>query len=178
MQVEIFAIFSLHRGLSPTHTLQWPGRNGVQITCNTTSMCLSRATCGVPRGTKGQLSYYAGQSLNRIYFSFLFYWLKPLTDEGGEETGVPKENPWWQSSSDSTYKSPESQSPNRDSDPQSECDYRNGWFKKWSHMQKISPKMVKPRDKAGEGRRRRRNLHCSINGKQGKQTCWRWQHTL
>ena len=23
---------------------------------------------------------------------------EPLTDEGGEETGVPRENPWWQAS--------------------------------------------------------------------------------
>ena len=27
-----------------------------------------------------------------------------------------------------------------------ECDYPNGWFKKWSHTQKISPKMANPRD--------------------------------
>ena len=29
-----------------------------------------------------------------------------LTDEGGEETGVPQENPWWQASENATYKSP------------------------------------------------------------------------
>ena len=35
-----------------------------------------------------------------------------------------------------------------------ECDYLNGWIKKWSHVQKISPKMVNTRDIAGERRRR------------------------
>ena len=42
---------------------------------------LSRATCRVPRGTKGQLSYYVWQSLNRIYFSFILL-AEPWTDEG------------------------------------------------------------------------------------------------
>ena len=34
---------------------------------------------------------------DRVEIAFiwaLFYWLKPLTDEGGEETGVPGENLW------------------------------------------------------------------------------------
>ena len=33
---------------------------------------------------------------DRVEIAFilaLFYWLKPLTDEGGEETGVPRDNP-------------------------------------------------------------------------------------
>ena len=36
-----------------------------------------------------------------------------------------------------------------------ECDYLNGWIKKWSHTQKSRPKMVNLRDIAGERRRRR-----------------------
>ena len=36
-----------------------------------------------------------------------------------------------------------------------ECDYLNGWIKKVKYA-KISPKMVNPRDLAGERRRRRR----------------------
>ena len=28
---------------------------------------------------------------------------EPLTDEGGEETGVPRENPRWQASENATY---------------------------------------------------------------------------
>ena len=35
-----------------------------------------------------------------------------------------------------------------------ECDYLNGWIKQRSHTQNISPKMVNPRDIAGERRRR------------------------
>ena len=43
---------------------------------------------------------------NRAYIAFisaLFYWLKPLTDEGGEETGVPGENPQQWASENATY---------------------------------------------------------------------------
>ena len=36
-----------------------------------------------------------------------------------------------------------------------ECDYLNGWIKKTVTYTKISPKMVNPRDLAGERRRRR-----------------------
>ena len=31
-----------------------------------------------------------------------------------------------------------------------ECDYLNGWIRKWSHTQKSHPKVVNPRDIAGE----------------------------
>ena len=33
-----------------------------------------------------------------IAFILAFYWLKPLTNEGGEETGVPGEKHWQQAS--------------------------------------------------------------------------------
>ena len=42
------------------------------------------------------------QSLNRIYFSFILL-AEPLTDEGGEEIGVPGENPWSRASGNATY---------------------------------------------------------------------------
>ena len=59
--------------------------------------------CYVPRGMKGQLSYKIWQRfLNRIYLSFILL-AEPLTDEGGEETGVPGENPWRQASENATY---------------------------------------------------------------------------
>ena len=33
----------------------------------------------------------------------LSYWLDHKTDEGGEETGVPGENPWRRASENATY---------------------------------------------------------------------------
>ena len=54
---RFFAISSQRRELSPTGTLKWPGRNRVQITCNTLSAYHVQVSCYVPLGTKGQLSY-------------------------------------------------------------------------------------------------------------------------
>ena len=58
--------------------------------------------CSLPIGTKGQLSYYFKYDRVEItvmlafffffFFWFVFVWLKPLTDEGGKETGVPRGN--------------------------------------------------------------------------------------
>ena len=39
------------------HVLKWPGRNRVQITCNTSNAYHVQVSCYVPLGTKGQLSY-------------------------------------------------------------------------------------------------------------------------
>ena len=52
-----FTISSQRREPSPTRTLKWPGRNRVQITCNTSSAYRVQVSCYVPLGTKGQLSY-------------------------------------------------------------------------------------------------------------------------
>ena len=51
---------------------------------------LSRAAC-VPLGTKDS-SAIKFDSLNRIYLNFILL-AEPLTDEEGEEIGVPGENP-------------------------------------------------------------------------------------
>ena len=49
---------------------------------------LSRATCHMPLGTKGQLSH------DRVEIAFiLLYWLKPLTDEGGRKPEHPEKKP-------------------------------------------------------------------------------------
>ena len=53
---NFFTISSQRRELSPTHTLKWPGRNRVQITCNTSNTYHMQVSCYVPFGTKGQLS--------------------------------------------------------------------------------------------------------------------------
>ena len=42
---------------------------------------------------------------------------EPLTDEGGEETEVPGENPRDELSENATYYSPNIQAPKRDSNP-------------------------------------------------------------
>ena len=65
---------------------------------------LSCATRRVPLGMKGQLSFNI--KFDRVKIAFileLLYWLKPLTDEGGEETGAPRENLWWPASENATY---------------------------------------------------------------------------
>ena len=54
---DFFTISSQRRELSPTRTLKWPGRNHVQITCNTSSAYHVQVSCYVPLGTKGQLRY-------------------------------------------------------------------------------------------------------------------------
>ena len=47
------------------------------------------------------------------------------------------------------------------------CDYLNGWIKKWSHICKNLTKMVKPRDIAGERRRRRNDWTGDGEGRRG-----------
>ena len=51
---------------------------------------------------------------DRVEIAFiwaLFCWLNHETDEGGEETGVPGENPWRRASENATYYSPKIQAP-------------------------------------------------------------------
>ena len=55
--LDFFLVSSQRCEPSPTHTLKWPGRNSVQITCNTSSAYHVQVSCNVPLGTKGQLSY-------------------------------------------------------------------------------------------------------------------------
>ena len=52
---------------------------------------LSRATCRVPRGTKGTAQLLSLTEF-KSYFSFILL-AEPLTDKGGEGTGAPGENP-------------------------------------------------------------------------------------
>ena len=98
-------------------------------------MCKSRAahralvtcnmSCNVPSGTKGQLSYEVWQSWNRIYLSFILL-PEPLTDERGEETGVPGENPLATSFRKCHILHSEDSSPNRDADPHNSIGGRLG----------------------------------------------------
>ena len=54
---RFFTISSQLREPFPTRTLKWPGRNRVQITCNTLSAYHVQVSCYVPLGTKRQISY-------------------------------------------------------------------------------------------------------------------------
>ena len=92
MTFEIFTISSLRRELSPTRTLKWLGRKRVQITCNTSSAYhVQPAVCHLVRRDSSAIKFDRVEIA--LMLAFLFYRLKPLTDEGGEETGVPGENP-------------------------------------------------------------------------------------
>ena len=76
---RFLAISSLRHELSPTRTLKWPGRNHVQITCNTPDAYhLHPAVFHLVRRDSSAVK------LDRVEITFilaLFYWLKPLTDE-------------------------------------------------------------------------------------------------
>ena len=66
-------------------------RNRMLITCNTSGAHhVEYVVCHVVRIDSSATKF------DSTYIRFilaLFYWLKPLTDEGEEETGVPRENP-------------------------------------------------------------------------------------
>ena len=71
---------------------------------------LSHAPCHVAKGIMGSSAI----KFERVEIAFIlavFYWLEPLTDEGGEETGVPGENLSWQASENATYLSLKIQTP-------------------------------------------------------------------
>ena len=83
--------------------------NRVQITCHSWSAYhVQHDVCHVVQGT--------AQLFERVEITFvlaLFHWLKPCTDEGGEETGVPGANPRRRALENATYQKPESYIPNR-----------------------------------------------------------------
>ena len=71
-----FTNSSLRWELSPSRTLKWPGRNRVQITCNTSSAY--HAQHFVLRATWYEGPAINFDSLNRIHFTFILpssYWL-------------------------------------------------------------------------------------------------------
>ena len=92
-QFEIFfTISSLRCELSPTRTLKWPGRNRVNITSNNTSSAyhVQHVVCQLVRRDSSAIKF------DRVEIAFIvaiLYRLKPLTDQGGEKTGVPGETP-------------------------------------------------------------------------------------
>ena len=78
-----FTISSLRHELSTTHMLKWPGHSHMQITCNTLNAYhVQHVMCHVVRRDSTAIKF---DRLEIAIIFALFYWLKPLTDEGGEE---------------------------------------------------------------------------------------------
>ena len=62
-----FTISSLHRELSPTRTLKWPGRNRVQSTCNTSSVYhVQLVVYHLVERDSSAIKF------NRVYITFIF----------------------------------------------------------------------------------------------------------
>ena len=89
---DFFTISSVRRKLSPTRTLKLPKRNRVQITCNTSSAYhVQRVVCHLVRRDISAVKF---DRVKIAFISSLFLLAEIiLTDEGGEETGAPVENP-------------------------------------------------------------------------------------
>ena len=76
--VQYLAI-SLHCKLPPIHTLKWPGRSSMHITCNTLiAYHVQHAMCHLVGRDSSDTKF------DRVEIAFiwaLLYWLKPLTHE-------------------------------------------------------------------------------------------------
>ena len=78
--IRDFTVSSLRLELSPTGTFKWPGRNRVQITWNTSSAYhVQPAACHLARRDSSAIKFVG---VEIAFILALFYWLKPLTDEG------------------------------------------------------------------------------------------------
>ena len=110
---RFFTISPLCRELSPTRTLMWPGRIRVQIMCNTSSAYLVQHVMLNATWYEGTAQLLNLTELEIVFILALFYWLDHWSDEGGEETGVPGENPWRWASDNVTCWSVKIQAPNK-----------------------------------------------------------------
>ena len=80
--------------LSPTHPLKWPRCNRVQIMCNTSSAFhVQPAVCHLVLRDSSAIEFHRSKIAFELYLS-----AEPLTNEGGEESGEPRENPWQRAS--------------------------------------------------------------------------------
>ena len=86
---------------------------------------LSRATCHLPVGTKGQLSYQVRQSWNRVYFRFILL-AESITWWRRGGNWRTRRNPPTISFRKCHILKPENSSPNQDSNPQSSFGGRLG----------------------------------------------------
>ena len=86
---DFFTISSLCREPSPTCTLKWPGRNHEQH-FERISRAACRFTCDMVRRDSSAIKF------DRVEITFISAFIllaEPLTNERGEETRVPGENP-------------------------------------------------------------------------------------
>ena len=73
---------------SPTCTLKWLWSNRAQITCNTSSAYhVQRAVCHLVRRDSSAVKFDRVEKA--FILAFYFYWLKPLTNEGGGKAEYP-----------------------------------------------------------------------------------------
>ena len=88
---RFFTISSLYCEVSPARTLKWPGRNHVQITCNTSGMHHVRhVLCHMVQRDSSTITFHNAE----ISFNLaLCYWLKPLTHEGWRKPQYPEKTP-------------------------------------------------------------------------------------
>ena len=103
----------------------WPGRNRMQITCNTSSSCHVQYIVLYATWYEGTAQLLSLIELKSHLLSFILL-AEPLTDEGGEETGVPGENPWRRAFRKCHILKPEDSSSKRDSNPHSSIGGRLG----------------------------------------------------
>ena len=101
--LRCFTISSLRRKPSPTRTLKWPGQHPMQIKCNTLSAYHMQHVVIRATWYEGTAQLLSLTELKSHLFELYLNWLKPLTDEGGEETGVPEENLRRWASENATY---------------------------------------------------------------------------
>ena len=99
---DFFTISSLRHKPPPTCTLMWSGCNHVQITCNTSSAYHVQRIMLCATWYEGTAQLLTLTEFKSHFWSFILL-AEPLTDEGGEETRVPVENPWQRASENATY---------------------------------------------------------------------------
>ena len=80
-----------------------------KITCNTSSAYrVQHVVCHVVRRDSSALKF---DRVEITIISTAFYWPKPISDEGGEETGASGENPRRRASENTTYQNSTIQAP-------------------------------------------------------------------
>ena len=96
---RFFTISLQRREPSPTRTLQWPGRNHVQITCNTSSACHVQYVVLCATWYEGTAQLLSLTEFKSESFELFIFLAELLINEGG----VARENPWRRASENATH---------------------------------------------------------------------------